>query len=295
MKKYFYDIKYFIRITIVLFAVLLVGCDRPSGDNTETQSGKDIFMEWTSNINLLLSHIVEPTFHFNEWYTADISPINPPNPFLYDYFQMSNGYWLPVTFSEVTPDIWKITYKSSPDNLFYHFTSMMFHHIYGAYSYSSGGKWETLLSDSVDATNPFLDHSFTLERPADSNFVLVSCLDPDCQFNCYVKADLLTYSVFRNSEIKLDGHGSYIQPDKSTSVNFDIIEPIVIETWNHGQSDSWPDWWITTQKANLKFIAGKVKLSTKKKNGEVILATVTIIDEKHIIVKMENIEQEWEL
>ena len=277
---------------VFLFAVLLVGCDK---ENTKTQCSKDLFIEWTSDIDLLLSHIVEPTFHFNEWYTADVSPINPPNPALYEYFQMTSGHWLPVSFSEISPDTWKIVYKDS-------LTSMLFHHVYGAYAYASGGSWETLLSDPLESTNPFIDHTFRLEKPADNDYVTVRCDDSDCQLDCYLKASYLYYSILWNSAINLEGRGTYMHIDEATGapvrVNFDIIEPIVLEVWNHDNQSAdhlWASWWVTTTKAGLNFYSGKVRLSTKNENGETVSATVTIIDERHIVVQMGNIKQEWEL
>lgn len=274
-------------IVVTLFVLSFASC-------TRTEKGKEVFSYWTSDIDLLLGHIVEPTFHFNEWYTAYSAPSPVAYSILCDYFLQPYGYWQPVTMSEVSPDTWKITYDNSSDAIYHRNTSMLFHLVNAAFVYN--GTWDTRLSDSVGSNNSFLNHTFTIEKPSGNDCMRLRCNDTDCQFDASIKADYLYYSILWNDEIILEGKGHYVHTEKSTGesvqIDFDIKDPIVMKTLEHnnsihgqGPNFYWPEWWITDESSKIRFVSGTVNLMMRTEDGETTTVTVTVIDENHIKVR----------
>ena len=276
-----------IGIVVTLFVLLFASC-------TRTEKGKEAFSYWKSDIDLLLGHIVEPTFHFNEWYTAYSAQSGVEYSILSEYFLQPDGFWQPVTMSEVTPDTWKITYDNSSEATYHRNASMLFHLVNAAFLYN--GMWETSLSDNIGSNNSFLDHTFTIEKPSGNDCMRLRCNDTDCQLDASIKADYLYYSILWNDEITLEGKGYYVHTAQSTGesvqIDFDIKDPIVMKTLDHNNSNHGaglsyfrPKWWITDESSMIRFVSGTVNLRMQTEDGETTTVTVTIIDENHIKVR----------
>lgn len=268
--------KHILKLFVVcMLPLLMTNCDP---HNTKTQTGYEMFTEWSKDMDLFIGHIVEPTLRMDEYYVIDnVDAPGAPSPLMviYEYF------YCPI--SQIDSNTWSFTYKN---------TSMRFHHVYGTFLHA--GSWETLLTDSVSYKNPFQNHTFSLEKPTPGSGLNVYCNDDDCQISGTFNANdgyqtSIYYTIYNDWPVSFEGKG--IIKNNSVRLCFETLEPVVWQL-----IPSAPQWRFPDQLSNLNLLSGKLKLTSIDETGEILgVATITILENNRISIQMGNKTQEWQL